>query len=105
MLTLLRYCIFLSRRTNQLINKHMKKSHYKDNPLIGNYPKTKSQEENYTTEALASLLSYMVNNDRKFASRFLGLLTSSKFNLRNYNSTDVKIRTQVRTSKGTPDIE
>ena len=76
-----------------------------ENLLITNFKKTKRQEENYTTEAFASLLRYLVANESQFAWRLINLLTQRKFNLKDYNPNEVVIRTQVATSLGRPDIE
>jgi len=76
-----------------------------ENLLIVNFLKTKSQEENYTTEAFVSLLRYLVDNESRFAWSLFNLLTQRKFNLKDYTSDKVVIRSQVTTSFGRPDIE
>lgn len=76
-----------------------------ENLLIANFSKFKSQEENYTTEVFASLLSYLVQNEWKFSTKLFSFLTQRKFNLMNFQPDEIIIRTQTTTDLGRPDIE
>ena len=76
-----------------------------ENLLITNFRNVKLQEENYTTEAFASLLRYLVINENRFASGLFNLLTQRRFNLKNYHPDEISIRTQIFTNSGRPDIE
>lgn len=76
-----------------------------ENLLITKFRNAKLQEENYITEAFASLLRYLVRNERKLSSGLFSLLTQRKFNLMNFQPNEIIIRTQTRTDSGRPDIE
>ena len=76
-----------------------------ENLLIANFRKVKLQEENYTTEAFASLLRYLVRNERWFSFGLFNLLTQRKFNSMNFEPNEIIIRTQTTTDSGRPDIE
>jgi hypothetical protein len=75
------------------------------NSLITNFAKYKSQEENYLTEAFASLARYLVENEKPIAFRLFSLLTQRRFDLTKYHHHEIFINTQIRTIFGRPDIE
>ncbi len=63
------------------------------------------QDENFTTEAFVHVLQRLLDNEPEAAARFLNRITSGAANLRLEEMPDVRLRTQVTTTLGRPDVE
>ena len=75
------------------------------NVFIGLGKWAKRQGENYSTELLAFLLSYLLQNDPHVGLPLLAYITDDFYPADDQHSLEVKISTQVRTEHGIPDIE
>ena len=63
------------------------------------------QDENFTTEAFAHVLQRLIDHEPQTAARLLKQLTGNVLNLRPEEIQDVRLRTQVTTAAGRPDVE
>lgn len=75
------------------------------NLLARLYKYSRSQDENFTTEAFAHLLEYLITSDAEIAQSLLKKVTNGSFDLSKYSNDKVKISTQNRTEQGITDIQ
>lgn len=68
-------------------------------------PLASQQEENFFTESLAHFLCYLIDHEPAMASELLFELTGVKFSSDEIRTNRPRVRTQVLSEKGRPDIE
>jgi hypothetical protein len=75
-----------------------------NNLLLNLHKLAPRQDENFHTEVLAHLLRHLLQYEPEAAANALRAITGNRVDLKPQNVAQVKISTQVTTSKGRPDI-